>query len=379
MEQDTPSDHQDLIQRTQTAAAMSEALPKSTPYSLPIIDWQGVEKYKPVPVDTPDWQGHLPLPKADIVIMTWTSAEWAALDHVFCGYDRKMTHEEVYDKSWRKEWLSYSRNYYQIHQYMVNVKKTYQGGAPSLTDMAWGNFRIVEVNGLRVMLVKSGMHLAQDGTDLPLSQFVMQICDEAKPSLLLSIGTAGGVRSEDALGCALVTNQAYFYLLKEFKSADYNGTTVQSEWDPVTTHLDYAKSQLLQVAGYPVEPVSPQYPDQVIEPDTPDSQIKIVTDQPIITTDCFLFGTTTNGLDQHGCIVEMDDAVVGMTCEGKNVPFGFIRNVSDPVINGKLPTSLQDAWAGYIYSERGLFTSYNGALAAWAMTAGESDNKKGEK
>ncbi len=377
--QNKQTTREELVARTQTAASLSTALPTEEHYKLPKIEWSGVENYKPTPIDTPDWQDYDPLPKADVVIMTWTTAEWAALNHVFCGYDQEMTLSGASRSDWRKGWLTYSRNYYQIHQYMVDVEKTYQGGAPSLHDMAWGEFRMVDVNGLKVMLVKSGMHLAQDGTDLPLSQFILQICDEAKPSLLLSIGTAGGVRTEDALGCALVTNQAFFYLLKEFKNADYNGTTVQSNWTPETAHLDYATSQLLQVAGYPIEPVSPQYPTgAAIEPDTPDSQIKIVTDEPIITTDCFLFGTTTNGLYKHGCIVEMDDAVVGMACQGKNVPFGFIRNVSDPVINGKLPSSLQDAWAAYIYKERGLFTSYNGALAAWAMVAGESDKTKGK-
>ncbi len=53
--------------------------------------------------------------------------------------------------------------------------------------------------------------------------------------------------------------------------------------------------------------------------------------------------------------------------------YGFVRNVSDPVINGLLPDPLQDSWAGYIYQEQGLYTSYNGALATWALLAAEAD------
>lgn len=364
---------QDLVARTRMVAMQHDALP-SVQAVLPVIDWGSVEKYKPLPVAIPLPPANAPLPNVDIVIMTWTIAEWAALHHVFCGYDQVMHMSDVSSRAWQKDWIVYGRDYHLIHQYMVDVDKTYQGGAPSLGSMSWGSYRLVSVNGLRILLVKSGMHLAQDGTGLPLQQFVRSICKETSPQLLLSIGTAGGVREEDALGCALITNQAYFHLLKEFRGAYFNQTTVRSDWQPVATHVSEAQSRVIQVAGFPIRAISPQYPiDQVIEPDVADSKIKIVTDLPIITTDTFLFGTTENGLDKLGCIVEMDDAVVGAVCQEMEVPFGFVRNVSDPVIDARLPASVQEAWAAYIYRERGLFTSYNGALAAWALVAAESD------
>ncbi len=372
---------EELVARTRLLSARHESLPEADHLVLPKIDWSGVDAFRPEPLslDVPprEWKASRTLPAADVVVMTWTVAEWAALNHVFCDYDREMTMSRAYEKTWRGEWYNYSRNYYQIRQYMEDVYKTYQGGAPSRSDEAWGQFRMVSINGLRVMLLKSAMHLAQDGSELPLTRFVDQVCAEASPRLVLSIGTAGGVRAEDALGCALVTNQAYFHLLKEFANAEFNGTTVHSTWVPNEQFIPEAQERVMQVPGLPVYPLSPQYPaDAVILPDAPDSRIKVVTDQPIITTDTFLFGTTDNGLEQYGCIVEMDDAVVGLVCERQGVGFGFVRNVSDPVINGKLPAQLQDAWAGYIYKERGLFTSYNGALAAWALVAGESATSK---
>jgi len=368
----------DLAARTLTAAQRHDALPEDERLVLPKLDWQGVEQYRPTPMPAAAKTGgndaNAPLPQADIVVMTWTIAEWAALDHVFCDYDREMTLTDARGHEWRDGWQPYSRGYYAIRQYMEDVYKTYQGGAPSLPDESWGQFRMVGINGLRVLLVKSAMHLAQDGTGLPLRKFVARICEEAAPKLLLSIGTAGGVREEDALGCALITNQACFHLIKEFSNAEFNATTVQSQWTPKTQLLAEAQARALQVPGYPLYPVSPQYPEgSRIAPDTPDSRLKVVTEAPIITTDAFLFGTTRNELQQYGCIVEMDDAVVGMTCREKAIPFGFVRNVSDPVIDARLPKEVQNAWAGYIYQERGLFTSYNGALAAWALIAGESD------
>jgi hypothetical protein len=93
-------------------------------------------------------------------------------------------------------------------------------------------------------------------------------------------------------------------------------------------------------------------------------------------TDSFMFGTTTNNLDRLGCIVEMDDAVIGMVCQEHDTPFGFVRNVSDPAIKGDLPETLQTAWARYIYEQRGLYTSFNGALATSSVIAGGCESHK---
>ena len=70
-------------------------------------------------------------------------------------------------------------------------------------------------------------------------------------------------------------------------------------------------------------------------------------------------------------VIEMDDAVIGKVCKSKNVHFGFIRNVSDPVQNAALPSAVQGNWGSAIYDSYGVYTSYNGALAAWAIIAGQ--------
>ena len=158
-------------------------------------------------------------------------------------------------------------------------------------------------------------------------------------------------------------------MLKDFDNASFNGEVYEPNWTAPEDLIDTAPKLILQVPGYDVLPISLQYPEGVrISPEAPDSRIKIV-DSPIITPDTFLFGTTQNKLEELGCIVEMDDAVIGMVCEHKT-PFGFVRNVSDPVINGDLPCPVQETWAAYIYQQRGLYMSYNGALATWAAIAG---------
>jgi len=359
------------------------------------IDWSSQDippEYVPsaVPLETPKrppaqhrggytkWPADEPFPRADAVILTWTSAEWAALHHVFCGWDQEMRISDVTSSKaeWRKGWLPYARDYHQIREYMDEVKYGHMGGAPSLYDKQWGKFCMVKIGEKNVLLVKSGMHLAQDGPLLPLCQFTEKILDEAAPELVLSIGTAGAVRDEDALGSALITRSARFYLLGEFKDAGFNNRKYTSDWALPDRFLDQAQGLVIQVSGFPVYRISPQYPDTRILPDEPNSRLKLC-DDPIITTDTFLFGTTENRLDKYGCMVEMDDAVIAMVCDQQNdlreanVRYAFVRNASDPVMDSRIGNwNLQKAWAGYVYEQKGIYTSVNGALGAWAIVAG---------
>jgi hypothetical protein len=55
------------------------------------------------------------------------------------------------------------------------------------------------------------------------------------------------------------------------------------------------------------------------------------------------------------------------TGEVAGTGFGFVRNISDPVQNAALASKIQDNWGSAIYYVYGLYyTSYNGAMAAWA-------------
>jgi nucleoside phosphorylase len=131
---------------------------------------------------------------------------------------------------------------------------------------------------------------------------------------------------------------------------------------------------LIGVEEYDVLPPTAHYPaGTTIRAQAPRGpQIHLLPGTPILTTDFFEYGTTTNGLDREGCCVEMDDAVIAMACEQfkPNLRYGFLRNVSDPVVNGNLPRELQTAWAVVTYQMKGLYTSYNSAIGTWAMIAG---------
>jgi hypothetical protein len=54
----------------------------------------------------------------------------------------------------------------------------------------------------------------------------------------------------------------------------------------------------------------------------------------------------------------------------RQVTFGSVRNVSDPLQNAALPSDAQGNWGSAVYDVFGLYTSFNGALVTWALLAG---------
>lgn len=88
----------------------------------------------------------------------------------------------------------------------------------------------------------------------------------------------------------------------------------------------------------------------------------------LLTTPTFVVATTAGNLKAFTS-VEMDDAIIGETCKSAGMNFGFVRNVSDPAQAAGLPAKVQGNWGGAVYDVYGFYTSYNGALAAWAMLA----------
>lgn len=356
---------------------------KGGPQGLPVLDWDaaGLSAARPVRLEHDGAAAdHLPLPRADVVVMTWTTDEWAALHYVFGNGPNPLTDDKD-DKAWRDGWRPYRREFWQVYQSLylrrlIASARNALPGAPALDRdvMGWGSYRLVKVRDKKVLLFKSALHLNQDGEGLPLLRLVNQIIDDCEPSLILSVGTSGGVRVEDGLGDTVVTPSARFRLGQEFGSADFNGQTFTSEWQPPQGLVEKAESLLMPVAEARVSAPTAHYGGAEILPLQHTPKIKVVTDKPILTTDFFEYGTTANKLGEDGCCVEMDDAVIAMVAQKRGKAFGFLRNISDPVITGHIqdhfPRELQTGWALLTYQTRGLYTSYNGAIATWAMIAG---------
>src|SRR5580658_5956569 len=148
---------------------------KNTP-DLPAINWSQAGQVAPQLISS----SSSTLPAADAIVITWASAEWAAMQHVFCGSGSSMPYSDRNTSSW-SGWNKYS--------------KGLPSGAPSDWTF-WGEWRLVSIGGSTVMLFKSNTHLDWPG-QIYLTDLIKLLIQDARPSLILSIGTAGGAGTSD--------------------------------------------------------------------------------------------------------------------------------------------------------------------------------------
>ncbi|MBZ9744304.1 hypothetical protein LB516_03475 [Mesorhizobium sp. CO1-1-7] len=337
----------------------------------------------PYPIN-PEPQLNDPLPKADVVVVTWTVDEVSALADVLTP---QIT---------RDHWYRYARNF---SAYLPKIRER----APARNAQRLASYYLTKVGAKTVLCLKSELHLNQDGVQdppfspgnasLPVKDLFHQILDEADPSLIITTGTAGAVFAEHDLGDVVVTRGAMFRVQKEFGKAPFAGKAYKSDWQVSTSMFGKAVELMRgfksQIAAPEFLPPTANYapldhiPKPITEndPDIKMDGIDMPAFHPILTTDFFEFGTSVNKLDQFGAAVEMGDAALGLCVEeraatGKSTPnWLVIRNCSDPQINGALRNrpakqSLQAMWAVYYYMGFGYWTSVNSAITTWAVIAG---------
>jgi hypothetical protein len=321
-----------------------------------------------------------PLPAADVVVITWTVDENDALADVLTPGQGRL------------KWHRYARDF---ALYAPKIR----GGAPAQHAQRLGSYMPTSIGGRSVLCVKSELHLNQDslktgeGTaTLPVKDFFKQIIDEVKPKVVLTIGTSGSVFEDFQLGDVAVTRAAKFRCASEFRNEVFNHQTFTSDWQIPTTHLDEATALMRRfapdLAEPPFLPPTKAYHYHGAHIHTDDNLPDIKMEQgardmpefhPILTTDFFEYGTSSNGLQNDGCAVEMGDAVLGLVvsemAEADRPKWAVVRNMSDPTINGDLPTTeyqlnLQTEFAVAYYLNYGYTTSVTGALATWGIIAG---------
>lgn len=358
---------------------------------LPIIDWSLIGQTKPEWVDIGEPDKHEKLPKADIVVMTWTAAEWLALDHVFANSDKEAHRTS---KSFRDEWH-------------LRGDSQFVKGAYNL----WGFYRMVKItnaNGiaLNVLLWKSSTHLAHPPYCKGVMEMVELILKEASPKRLYTIGTAGGASVSERLGDTAITNAGHIIIKKpENKACDLNGKNVACDsWFPILDLLPEVQDKLLfdlnkvvnyDELGYMLERAIND-PEKG-NPDWKKFKVEDLINEaidpanlgnpkgldkkgiPLLTTDFYYIAEGDDAAKYSA--LEMDDAVVGYVANEFKTDFVFVRNISDPVVpsvtkSGEgIPVGLRDGWSGEIYQNFGLYTSMNGALITWATIAGDTTIK----
>ena len=94
----------------------------------------------------------------------------------------------------------------------------------------------------------------------------------------------------------------------------------------------------------------------------------------VVTTDIFAFDDASDRfhLESEGCMVEMDDAVIGLACQelGAGAPTWLaIRNASDPQMDGP-SIAAEKSEAAAIYKKYGFWTTIPSVIATWAVITG---------
>jgi nucleoside phosphorylase len=291
-----------------------------------------------------------PLPKADVLVVTWTVDEGHALSRVLTP-----------GKDSHNDYLSYTHNFAAISQKM-------RKGCPAIEAKRLGAYWTTTIGSKSVVVFKSDSHMSQDGPQLPNADVWLQIIQEVRPSLVITTGTAGGIGNECEVGDVIVSPIVRFDCISKFKKEPFAQANYVSE-APKTKHFAQARSLFKTNAGQ--LPKTNTRPPKIVR--VPISGLG----ESVVTTDFFGFDTSDNHykLQGLGSVSEMGDAVLGLVAQemGTEAPRWLaLRNVSDPQISATgLTLQQQGALAAQIYKGFGRWSTVCSAITCWASIAAE--------
>src|SRR5215469_2929788 len=322
------------------------------------------DQLAPVPSTAAVRDPALPLPAADVVVLTYTSDEGKALADVMTP------------GRFAQDWNAYTNNY---AEFLPAIRK----GAPARQAGRLGNYWMTRVGTHEVLVFKSTLHMHQDfimqngHPTLPISELFRQIIQQVQPKYFFCIGTAGGTLLDKPLGTVAMSRALKFDCKKNFANEPYakQATPYTSDWNvplqqratALALMKPFAANLVIQSDGtFATCPCALLRQQEGHAPDVfflAAGQDGIPASLPVLTTDYFEFGTDKNGLQNDGIAVEMDDAVLGFVTSTMSHPpsWASIRNYSDPAINGTLAERAQEDCASHIYMHYGYWTSVLGA------------------
>jgi len=293
--------------------------------------------------------GKGPLPRADVLVVTWTVDEGHATSRVLTP-----------GKDSHNDYVPYTHNY-------ATISKKMRNGCPAKELKRLGSFWTTKIGKKKVVVFKSDSHMSQDGPQLPNIDVWRQIITEVKPTLVITTGTAGGIGKQVEVGDVVVSPVVRFDCKSKFKKQPF-ATAHYSSKPAKTTKFAAAKTLFKANAGQ--LPKTNTRPPKifVVKP----SQLS----SSVVTTDFFGFDTSDDhfGLQGLGDVSEMGDAILGLVAKdlGAKAPRWLaIRNVSDPQIKAEGTLKQQEQAAAVIYKGFGRWSTVCSAIACWASIVAE--------
>jgi hypothetical protein len=296
-----------------------------------------------------------PLPRADVLVVTWTVDEGHALSRVLTP-----------GKDSRNDYVSYAHNFASISRKMTR-------GCPALQAKRLGAYWVTTIGTKTAVVFKSDSHLSQDTRKLPGKNQTLpnedvwtQIIEEVRPRLIITTGTAGGIGKQFEVGDVVVSPVVRFdcqnWLKKEpYHDAIYHDGAVKTKY--------FAEAKRLFKANADRLPTDNTRPPKIIR------VVPSSSSSAVVTTDFFGFDTSDNhyGLRNLGDVSEMGDAILGKVAAkmGTAAPkWVAVRNVSDPQIKAAgLTLKEQAQLAASIYKGYGRWSSVCSGIVCWALIA----------
>jgi hypothetical protein len=307
----------------------------------------------PTPAARAPAGGAKPLPRADVLIVTWTVDEGHSLSRVLTP-----------GKDSQNDYVRYTRNFATLSQQMSK-------GSPAVKAKRLGAFWTTTIGGKKAVVFKSESHLSQDTNKhfpangiLPNAELWKQIIEEVQPKLVLTTGTAGGIGKDFEVGDVVVSSVVRFDSTSWLKRAPFAGAHYASLM---------AGTEFFSQANDLFEANASQLPSDNTRPPTITVVAPSDLSASVVTTDFFGFDTTDNHFKLQGLgnASEMGDAVLGMVVKslGGAPPWLAIRNVSDPEIAAEGTLKQQAQAAATIYKAYGRWSSICSAIVCWAAVA----------
>ena len=285
-----------------------------------------------------------PLPRADVLVVTWTVDEGHALSRVLTP-----------GKDSRNDYISYAHNF-------AAIAKKMRKGCPAIEARRLGAYWTTTIGKKSVVVFKSDSHMSQDGPQLPNIDVWRQIIQEVRPKLVITTGTAGGIGKQFEVGDVIVSPIVRFDCISKFKTEPFAKAHYSSS-PAKTTRFATARS-LFKTNAAQLPKDNKRLP-------------KIVRvgskalNSSVVTTDFFGFDTSNNHYELQGLgdVSEMGDGVLGLVSKemGESAPRWLaIRNVSDPQIKAEGSLKQQAQIAAQIYKGFGRWSTVCSAITCWA-------------
>jgi nucleoside phosphorylase len=284
----------------------------------------------------------------DAVVVTWTAAEAAALAALFTpGHTIS-------------DWYEYQHGVEAYLPLVTGAKSPFNDSSSEMKRYyhSLGLYFPCQIGSSKVLLFKSGLHLAYDGPATPVKKLITEIAQAVAPKILITTGTAGAIGADVLLGDVVVGGKVRFDCTGQFKNEPWHDQAFTPSPTP-TAALNAINPALLQLNASRV-PNSRGTP-----------KIWDAAGDAIVTTDIFAFDDSSDHYKLRGLgrVCEMGDAMVAAALQGiPGLSWHAIRNASDPQIpNSENNITKADQQAAQIYAKYGGLTTAGSVIVTWAV------------